>query len=66
MNRWQTLFKEAGRLVVLAIPGVLIQLVTNDAELAVWGGGALLTLLKGWDRAIHEDPNTERTGLLPF
>lgn len=58
--------KEAGRLVVFAIPGILIQVVSNDPTLAAVYGGLILTVLKAVDRSIHENPETELKGLLPF
>jgi hypothetical protein len=58
--------KEAGRLVVLAIPAILIQVLSNDPELSVGLGGTILLVLKAVDRAIHEDKTTKSTGLLPF
>lgn len=58
--------KEAGRLIVFAIPGILIQVVSGDAGLAAAYGGVILTALKAVDRAIHDNPQTSATGILPF
>lgn len=65
-NRIETAVKEFGRLLVLAIPAILIQVITDDPVASTVIGGAILGVLKSWDRAIHEDPKDERDGLLPF
>jgi len=57
---------EAGRLVVLAIPGILIQVVSNDPALAASYGGIILLILKSLDRGVHESKTTDATGVLPF
>lgn len=57
---------EAGRLLVLAIPGILITVLTDNPELGGSLGAAILLVLKSLDRGIHEDKSTASTGILPF
>lgn len=57
---------EAARLVVFAVPGILIQVVSNDPTLASVYGGLILVVLKAIDRAVHQNSNTSLTGILPF
>lgn len=57
---------EAGRLLVFAIPGILITVLTNNPELGGSLGATILLILKSIDRGIHEDKSTESTGILPF
>lgn len=57
---------EAGRLILLAIPGILITVISDNPELGAGIGGILLVVLKSLDRGIHEDPETEARGVLPF
>lgn len=57
---------EAGRLLVLAIPGILIAVLTDNPELGGTLGATILLVLKSIDRGIHEDPTTKANGLLPF
>lgn len=54
------------RLVVFALPGLLIQLWTNDSTLALGLGTPILGLLKAFDKYLHENPDTNLNGLLPF
>jgi hypothetical protein len=65
-----TTLKKAGlefaRLLVFAIPGLLITVLTNNPELGGSAGTIILALLKSVDRGIHEDKSTPSTGLLPF
>lgn len=59
--------KEVARLIVFAIPAIVIQVVSSNpgiAETAI--GGILLLLLRGIDRGIHENPKVESNGLVPF
>lgn len=57
---------EAGRLLVLAIPGILITVLTENPELGGTLGATILLVLKSLDRGIHEDKSTESNGILPF
>jgi hypothetical protein len=57
---------EAGRLLVLAIPGILITVLTDNPELGGSLGATILLVLKSLDRGIHEDKSTASTGILPF
>jgi len=57
---------EAGRLLVLAIPGILITVLTDNPELGGSLGATILLVLKSLDRGIHEDKSTQTTGILPF
>ncbi len=57
---------EAGRLLVFAIPGILITVLTNNPELGGSLGATILLVLKSIDRGIHEDKTVEANGLLPF
>lgn len=57
---------EAVRLLVFAIPGILITVLTNNPELGGSLGGTILLILKSLDRGIHESPSTPVKGLLPF
>ncbi len=54
------------RLVIFAIPGVLITVITNNPELGAGYGAIILGVLKSIDRGIHEDKTTPVNGLLPF
>lgn len=58
--------KELGRLIVLALPGILIQVFTNNPELAVGWGVPIMAILKSLDRGVHEDTTIKSDGLLPF
>lgn len=69
--------KEAARVIVLAavsagitaVVGVLVAAVSNahlgpvEAAIII---GALTSAGKAWDRAIHDDPSTTSTGIVPF
>lgn len=68
MNRTTliTAIKEAARLVVFSLPGLLIQIFTKNPNLALGYGSLLLYVLKAVDRSIHEDPEIKANGLLPF
>lgn len=57
---------EAGRLLVFAIPGILITVLTENPELGGSLGATILLVLKSIDRGIHEDKTTPSTGILPF
>lgn len=58
--------KEVLRLVVLAIPALLIQIFTGNPELAGTYGTAILFILRAVDKYIHTNPNINQNGLLPF
>jgi hypothetical protein len=58
--------KELLRLVVLAIPALAIQVITNDPSLTAQYGVPVLFVLKAVDRYIHENPSIDKNGLLPF
>lgn len=58
--------KEALRILVFALPAILIQVFTDNPALAGTYGGTILLILRSWDKAIHEDKSTETKGLLPF
>lgn len=57
---------EAGRLLVFAIPGILITVLTNNPEFGGSLGATILLVLKSIDRGIHEDKTNDVKGLLPF
>lgn len=57
--------KEAARLVVFALPGIVIQVVSNDPTLSTYAGGIILVILRSLDKAIHDSPSSSN-GLLPF
>jgi hypothetical protein len=57
---------EAARLLVFAIPAVLITVFTDNPSLGGSLGGTILLVLKSIDRSIHENPATPVKGLLPF
>jgi len=57
---------EFGRLLVFALPGLLITVLSNNPELGGSVGVLLLAVLKSVDRGIHENPSTDAKGLLPF
>lgn len=65
-NRLEVAVKEFLRLVVLALPAILIQVITNDPFATTVYGGLILGVLKSWDRSVHEDPTKEAQGILPF
>lgn len=58
--------KEIGRLLVLSIPGIVIYVISSDPDLSLKYGGLVLFLLKGIDKGIHENPNINANGLVPF
>ena len=57
---------EAGRLLVFAIPGILITVLTDNPELGGSLGATILLVLKSLDRGIHENKKTQADGILPF
>lgn len=57
---------EAGRLLVFAIPGILITVLTSNPELGGSLGATILLVLKSVDRGIHDDKTNDVKGLLPF
>lgn len=57
---------EAGRLLVFAIPGILITVLTENPEVGGSLGATILLILKSIDRGIHEDKTSPSTGILPF
>ena len=57
---------EAARLLVFAVPGILITVLTDNPSLGGSLGGTILLVLKSIDRSIHENPATPVKGLLPF
>lgn len=58
--------KELGRLLLLALPGIAIQVITDNPELAAGWGATILLVLKSLDRGVHEDRETKSDGILPF
>lgn len=58
--------KEVGRLVVFALPAVLIQILTDNPALAGTYGTGILILLRALDKGVHEDETIEAKGILPF
>lgn len=62
--------KEFGRIVFFALPSFVvalaIQYYTDNPELSTGIGGILLTVLKAYDRGVHEDPTTPSKGIAPF
>lgn len=58
--------KELGRLVVLGIPALAIQLISNNPADALQYGGSTLFVLRALDKYIHENKNLNSDGLLPF
>lgn len=61
---WESI-KSLLRLVVFALPGGLITLLTSDPSLGFGYGVPILALLKFVDKYIHESPSKLK-GLLPF
>lgn len=57
---------EFARLLVFAIPGILITVLTANPELGGSLGATILLVLKSIDRGVHESDATPKTGLLPF
>lgn len=57
---------EAARLLVFAVPAILITVLTDNPSLGGSLGGTILLVLKSIDRSIHENPATPVKGLLPF
>lgn len=62
---WEAI-KSLLRLVVFAIPGILIAAITNDPELGAGYGVPILAVLKLIDKYIHESDKTKLRGLVPF
>lgn len=62
----KTALLEFARLLVFALPGVLIEIFTQDPALAGAYGVPIMAFLKAWDRAVHEDQTTSAKGILPF
>lgn len=58
--------KEFLRLLVFAVPGILIQVISGNAELAASYGGTILLVLKSIDKYIHTNTDTNLVGLVPF
>lgn len=58
--------KELGRLVVLSLPALAIQIISGNPDLTLQYGGTILFLLKGIDQYIHKNPSINANGLLPF
>lgn len=58
--------KELARLAIFSVPAFLIQLVSGNAALSEAYGGIILFVLRTIDYYIHEDPNINVNGLLPF
>lgn len=58
--------KEVGRLVIFALPTVLIQIFTDNPALAGTYGTVILIALRAIDKAIHEDKTIKAKGILPF
>lgn len=65
-KRLEVALKEFSRLVVLALPAIAIQVITNDPFATTVYGGLILGVLKSWDRSVHEDEANESNGILPF
>ena len=57
---------EAARLLVFAIPAILITVLSDNPTLGGSLGGTILLVLKSIDRSIHEDKTNNVKGLLPF
>lgn len=58
--------KEVLRLVVLAIPALLIQIFTGNPQLTGTYGTVILFVLRAIDSYIHNNKNIQANGLLPF
>lgn len=58
--------KEFARMAVLAIPALLIQLISNNPNDTIQYGGAVLFVLRAVDKYIHESPTINAKGILPF
>lgn len=59
--------KEALRLMVFAVPGIVLEVLTARPTLATGAlGGAILIVLKAADKWVHENPNVSAKGLVPF
>lgn len=69
-QRLQLAVKEFGRIVVLAIPSVivaaLIQVLSNDPQLSTGVGALVLAALRSYDKGLHDDPTTNAKGIVPF
>jgi hypothetical protein len=68
MNKTQltAALKEVARLIICAIPAILIQALTNDPALVGTYGAPLLLILRAVDKAIHEDKSIATKGIIPF
>lgn len=58
--------KELGRLVILGLPALAIQIISSNPSLTLQYGGAILFVLRAVDKYIHEDPTINVKGILPF
>lgn len=58
--------KEFGRLVILGLPALAIQIISSNPSLTLQYGGAILFVLRAADKYIHEDPTINAKGILPF
>jgi hypothetical protein len=58
--------KEFGRLVILGIPALAIQVVSGDPTLTLQYGTPILFVLRALDKYIHENPAINAKGILPF
>lgn len=58
--------KEIGRLLLFALPGVFIQIFTDNPDLALGFGVPALALLRYLDKYLHESSDFDSKGLAPF
>lgn len=65
-----TAAKEFGRLFVATVPGFVaataVNAWTNDPTFSTGIGAIIFGLVKSYDKSIHDDPTTSRTGVIPF
>lgn len=58
--------EESLRLIAFSLPAIAIQVITGNAALTASYGGTILTILRGVDKYIHENPNIKLNGLTTF
>ena len=66
MKTFVSIVKELIRLAIFSIPGALILILTNNPDIAGTYGVGILFILRAIDKGIHDNPNINLNGVLPF
>jgi hypothetical protein len=66
-NPWLESLKEVARLLLLALPAIVLQVLNSDPTLSSTAiGGLLVLILRGLDSYIHNNPNIALKGISPI